>query len=70
MQASLIAFMISLVLSALLLPWLIIWMRSHDEGQQIRDEGPKWHEKKSGTGLRAFSRGRNGCHLCLQGPAV
>lgn len=49
MQASLIAFMISLVLSALLLPWLIIWMRSHDEGQQIRDEGPKWHEKKSGT---------------------
>ena len=49
MQASLIAFMISLVLSALLFPWLIIWMRSHDEGQQIRDEGPKWHEKKSGT---------------------
>lgn len=49
MQASLIAFTISLVLSALFLPWLIMWMHSHDEGQQIRDEGPKWHEKKSGT---------------------
>ena len=47
MQASLIAFMISLVLSALLFPWLIIWMRSHDEGQQIRDEGPKWQDRKS-----------------------
>lgn len=49
MLASVFALVISLVLSSLFLPWLIIWMHSHDEGQEIRDEGPKWHKKKSGT---------------------
>jgi phospho-N-acetylmuramoyl-pentapeptide-transferase len=49
MLAATIAFIVSLVLSALILPWMIIYMRSHDEGQQIRGEGPKWHAKKSGT---------------------
>ncbi|TSO26164.1 phospho-N-acetylmuramoyl-pentapeptide-transferase [Lactobacillus sp. LL6] len=44
-----IALVSSLVLTAIFLPWLIIFMHSHHEGQEIRDEGPKWHQKKSGT---------------------
>ncbi|WEV39340.1 phospho-N-acetylmuramoyl-pentapeptide-transferase [Lactobacillus sp. ESL0680] len=46
---SIIALVSSLVLTAIFLPWMIIFMRSHHEGQEIRDEGPKWHQKKSGT---------------------
>jgi phospho-N-acetylmuramoyl-pentapeptide-transferase len=46
---SIIALISSLVITSFLLPWMIILMRSHHEGQEIRDEGPKWHQKKSGT---------------------
>ena len=46
---SIIALVSSLALTGIILPWMIIFMRSHHEGQEIRDEGPKWHEKKSGT---------------------
>ena len=46
---SIIALVSSLALTGIILPWVIIFMRSHHEGQEIRDEGPKWHEKKSGT---------------------
>ncbi|WEV40583.1 phospho-N-acetylmuramoyl-pentapeptide-transferase [Lactobacillus sp. ESL0681] len=46
---SIIALVSSLVLTGFILPWMIIFMRSHHEGQEIRDEGPKWHQKKSGT---------------------
>ena len=49
MPFSIIALVSSLVLTAIFLPWLIIFMRSHHEGQEIRDEGPKWHKKKNGT---------------------
>ncbi|GAA3628564.1 phospho-N-acetylmuramoyl-pentapeptide-transferase [Lactobacillus hamsteri] len=49
MLISIIALVSSLVLTAIFIPWLIIFMRSHHEGQEIRDEGPKWHQKKSGT---------------------
>ncbi|MDO4912142.1 MAG: phospho-N-acetylmuramoyl-pentapeptide-transferase [Lactobacillus sp.] len=42
-------FISSMVLTSLLIPWLIIYMHIHREGQEIRDEGPKWHQKKSGT---------------------
>lgn len=49
MLISVLGWAISLVLTAIFLPWLIIFMRSHHEGQEIRDEGPKWHQKKSGT---------------------
>ncbi|KRM46398.1 phospho-N-acetylmuramoyl-pentapeptide-transferase [Lentilactobacillus parabuchneri DSM 5707 = NBRC 107865] len=31
------------------MPSLIKYFRRRHEGQMIRDEGPKWHEKKSGT---------------------
>ncbi|MDF7638806.1 phospho-N-acetylmuramoyl-pentapeptide-transferase [Lactobacillus sp. ESL0791] len=49
MLNSIIALVISLVLTGLILPWFIMVMRLHHEGQEIRDEGPKWHKKKSGT---------------------
>ncbi|RVU73877.1 phospho-N-acetylmuramoyl-pentapeptide-transferase [Lactobacillus xujianguonis] len=49
MLVSIIALVSSLALTAIFIPWLIIFMRSHHEGQEIRDEGPKWHQKKSGT---------------------
>lgn len=46
---SIIALVSSLALTGIFLPWMIIFMRSHHEGQEIRPEGPKWHQKKSGT---------------------
>ncbi|MBD5431545.1 phospho-N-acetylmuramoyl-pentapeptide-transferase [Lactobacillus agrestimuris] len=49
MLVSIIALVSSLAITAIFVPWLIIFMRSHHEGQEIRDEGPKWHQKKSGT---------------------
>ena len=49
MLASCIALVSSLVLTVIFIPLLIKFMRSHHEGQEIRDEGPKWHQKKSGT---------------------
>ncbi len=49
MLQSTIALISSLVITAILLPWLIIYMHANKEGQEIRDEGPKWHQKKSGT---------------------
>lgn len=49
MDISIVALVSSLVITAIFLPWMIIYMRSHKEGQEIRDEGPKWHQSKSGT---------------------
>lgn len=46
---SIIALVSSLVLTGIILPWMIMYMRMNHEGQEIRDEGPKWHKKKSGT---------------------
>lgn len=45
----LIALFGTFLLTAIAMPHFINYLRRHDEGQQIRDEGPKWHEKKSGT---------------------
>jgi len=36
-------------ITVMLLPLFIGYMRMKKEGQVIREEGPKWHEKKSGT---------------------
>lgn len=49
MQYSLIPFISSFAITVIFLPLFIGFMRMKHEGQQIRDEGPKWHEKKSGT---------------------
>src|SRR4249919_2940396 len=43
--ASITALIISLVLG----PWLITRLREFQIGQQIREEGPKAHQKKAGT---------------------
>ena len=37
------------VITVMILPLFIGYMRMKKEGQTIREEGPKWHEKKSGT---------------------
>ncbi len=39
----------SFLITIVLMPSLIRYFRSKHEGQTIREEGPKWHEKKSGT---------------------
>lgn len=50
---SLVAILITVIATFLLtfclMPSLIKYFRKHKEGQQIREEGPKWHAKKSGT---------------------
>ena len=42
-------FCMSLVLTAVFLPAFINYAHRKKQGQMIREEGPKWHEKKSGT---------------------
>src|SRR6266513_4662910 len=39
----------ALLISLLLGPWLITRLREFQIGQQIREEGPKSHQKKAGT---------------------
>ncbi|EEW53392.1 phospho-N-acetylmuramoyl-pentapeptide-transferase [Limosilactobacillus antri] len=39
----------SFLITFLLMPGLIRYFRAKKEGQQIREEGPKWHAKKAGT---------------------
>src|SRR5262245_25271906 len=39
----------ALLISLLLGPWLIQRLREFQIGQQIREEGPKSHQKKAGT---------------------
>ena len=39
----------SLILTVLFLPLFIDYAHKKKQGQMIREEGPKWHEKKSGT---------------------
>ena len=48
MLASCIALVSSLVMTVIFIPLMIKFMRSHHEGQEIRYEGPKWNQKKSG----------------------
>lgn len=45
----LISMVSGFVLTVMALPLFIGYLRMKKEGQQIREEGPKWHEKKSGT---------------------
>ncbi|MCH3906485.1 MAG: phospho-N-acetylmuramoyl-pentapeptide-transferase [Lactobacillus sp.] len=49
MEFSLIPLISSFAITVICLPLFIGWMRMKHEGQQIREEGPKWHAKKSGT---------------------
>lgn len=44
-----IAFAVSFAVTAVILPVLIPYLRRLKFGQQILEDGPKWHEKKAGT---------------------
>ena len=45
----LIAFLVSFAVTAIIAPVLIPYLRKLKFGQQILEDGPVWHEKKSGT---------------------
>ncbi|AMB99659.1 phospho-N-acetylmuramoyl-pentapeptide-transferase [Aerococcus urinaehominis] len=45
----LINFIVTFIITVILMPIFIRFMRTHQFGQEIRDEGPAWHEVKSGT---------------------
>lgn len=45
----LIGFLIAFLVTAIIMPLLIPYLRRLKFGQQIQDDGPTWHEKKSGT---------------------
>lgn len=47
--ATLLSLVIAFAVTAALGPAFISWLHKLKYGQEIRDEGPKWHEKKSGT---------------------
>ena len=49
LKLSLLAFAVSLIITAVLGPIFIPWLRKLKFGQEIREEGPAWHQKKSGT---------------------
>lgn len=49
MKFSLIPLVSAFALTVIVLPLFIGLMRMEHEGQQIREEGPKWHAKKAGT---------------------
>lgn len=49
LMLNLLPFAVAFALTAILGPAFIKWLRKLKFGQEIRDEGPKWHQKKSGT---------------------
>lgn len=48
-QVALLPAMLAFAITAALGPALIRWLRVLKYGQEIREEGPSWHQKKSGT---------------------
>ncbi|MCC8160428.1 MAG: phospho-N-acetylmuramoyl-pentapeptide-transferase [Oscillospiraceae bacterium] len=49
LMLSLLAFAVALAAVLVFGPVFIPWLRKLKFGQEIREEGPKWHQKKSGT---------------------
>ncbi len=49
LYSTIVPILISFLVSVVLGPMMIPWLRRLKFGQQILEEGPKWHEKKSGT---------------------
>lgn len=47
--ADLFPFLVAFAVTAVLGPIFIPWLHKLKFGQEIREEGPKWHQKKSGT---------------------
>lgn len=48
-KGAVFAIVISFALTAILGPAFINWLHKLKYGQEIREEGPAWHQKKSGT---------------------
>ena len=46
---SLLPFVLAFAVTALMGPMFIPWLHKLKFGQEIREEGPSWHQKKSGT---------------------
>ncbi|TLQ05004.1 phospho-N-acetylmuramoyl-pentapeptide-transferase [Pediococcus stilesii] len=46
---SILSVILSAVLTLVGMPQFISYFRKRNEGQMIREEGPSWHQKKSGT---------------------
>ncbi len=49
LMSSMLAFAVALVAVLAFGPVFIPWLRKLKFGQEIREEGPSWHQKKSGT---------------------
>lgn len=49
LMSSLLALAVALAFALVFGPVFIPWLRRLKFGQEIREEGPKWHQKKSGT---------------------
>ena len=47
--ATLLSFVLAFAITAALGPAFIKWLHKLKYGQEIREEGPAWHQKKSGT---------------------
>ena len=47
--ATALSLVLAFAVTALLGPTFINWLHKLKYGQEIREEGPKWHQKKSGT---------------------
>ena len=48
-MSSLLTFVVALAVTLAFGPAFISWLRKLKFGQEIREEGPQWHQKKSGT---------------------
>lgn len=48
-QQGLLPLLVAFIVTAVLGPIFIPWLHKLKFGQKIRDEGPSWHKKKSGT---------------------
>ena len=47
--ATILSLVLAFALTAILGPMFISWLHKLKYGQEIREEGPQWHQKKSGT---------------------
>ncbi len=47
--ATILSLVLAFALTAILGPMFISWLHKLKYGQEIREEGPEWHQKKSGT---------------------
>lgn len=49
LKVTVLAFSMSLLIVLVLMPFIISFFRKKQLGQMTRDEGPSWHQEKSGT---------------------